>query len=92
MIYFSIKLMPYISACCVFDCWYNCCLHPRCAGQCQNAGKKKENIELGLKMFSMQVQREKLLAREALFESELKASKERNGGGRKTSMASFGKR
>eukprot|EP00090_Calanus_glacialis_P001897 TRINITY_DN11418_c0_g1_i3.p1 TRINITY_DN11418_c0_g1~~TRINITY_DN11418_c0_g1_i3.p1 ORF type:complete len:280 (-),score=56.84 TRINITY_DN11418_c0_g1_i3:100-918(-) len=40
----------------------------------------------------MQVQREKLLAREALFESELKASKDRNGGGRKTSMASFGKR
>ena len=49
-----------------------------------------KNIDLGLKMVSMQVQREKLLAREALFESELKASKDRHGGGRKTSMASFG--
>ena len=50
------------------------------------------NTEFGLKMCSMQVQREKLLAREALFESELRAAKDRHGGVRKTSMHSFGKR
>ena len=62
---------------------------------CRPVSKCREdnkNIHLGIKMLSMQVQREKLLAREALFESELKASKDINGGVRKTSMASFGKR